>query len=53
MLPLFVFWKDDDKRNKLNVSILESFKELFSNKKVFYFLIAISIIGIVKAMNNI
>lgn len=40
MLPLLVFWKDDDKRNKLNVSILESFKELFSNKKVFYFLIA-------------
>jgi len=40
MLPLFFFWKDDDKRNKLNVSILESFKELFSNKKVFYFLIA-------------
>lgn len=40
MLPLFIFWKDDDKRNKLNVSILESFKELFSNKKVFYFLIA-------------
>ena len=40
MLPLIVFWKDDDKRNNLNVSILESFKELFSNKKVFYFLIA-------------
>ena len=40
MLPLIVFWKDDVKRNTLNFSILESFKELFSNKKVFYFLIA-------------
>ena len=40
MLPLIVFWKDDVKRNTLNFSILESFKELFSNKKVFYFLVA-------------
>ena len=40
MLPLIVFWKDDVKHNTLNFSILESFKELFSNKKVFYFLIA-------------
>ena len=40
MLPLIVFWKDDVKCNTLNFSILESFKELFSNKKVFYFLIA-------------
>ena len=40
MLPLIVFWKDNDKHNKSNISILESFKELFSNKKVFYFLIA-------------
>ena len=40
MLPLILFWKDDVKHNPLNFSILESFKELFSNKKVFYFLIA-------------
>ena len=40
MLPLILFWKDDDKNNTSNFSILESFKELFSNKKVFYFLIA-------------
>ena len=40
MLPLILFWKDDDKHNTSNFSILESFKELFSNKKVFYFLIA-------------
>ena len=40
MLPLIVFWKDDVKRNTLNFSVLESFKELFSNKKVFYFLVA-------------
>ena len=40
MLPLIIFWKDDVKHNTLHFSILESFKELFSNKKVFYFLIA-------------
>jgi UMF1 family MFS transporter len=40
MLPLILFWKDDVKHNPLNFSVLESFKELFSNKKVFYFLIA-------------
>ena len=40
MLPLILFWKDDVKHNISNFSILESFKELFSNKKVFYFLIA-------------
>ena len=40
MLPLIIFWKDDVKHNMLHFSILESFKELFSNKKVFYFLIA-------------
>ena len=40
MLPLILFWKDDDKHTTSNFSILESFKELFSNKKVFYFLIA-------------
>jgi len=40
MLPLILFWRDDVKHNPLNFSVLESFKELFSNKKVFYFLIA-------------
>ena len=40
MLPLIIFWKDDVKHNTLHFSILESFKELFYNKKVFYFLIA-------------
>lgn len=40
MLPLILFWRDDVKHNSSNFSVLESFKELFSNKKVFYFLIA-------------
>ena len=40
MLPLILFWRDDVKHNPSKFSVLESFKELFSNKKVFYFLIA-------------
>jgi len=40
MIPLIVFWKDDSKSSKLKISITESFKELFSNKKIFYFLLA-------------
>ena len=40
MLPLILFWKDNVEPNKLKLSISESFKEIFSNKKVFYFLLA-------------
>ena len=38
MLPLILFWKDDKRLDKLKLSIIQSFKELFSNKKIFYFL---------------
>ena len=40
MIPLIIFWKDDIKPYKLKLSISQSFKELFSNKKIFYFLLA-------------
>ena len=40
MIPLVIFWKDDSKLNKLKLSIVKSFKELFTNKKIFYFLLA-------------
>ena len=40
MIPLIIFWKDDKKSDKLTLSIIQSFKELFSNKKIFYFLLA-------------
>ena len=40
MIPLILFWDDQPKPNILKLSITESFKELFSNKKVFYFLLA-------------
>ena len=40
MIPLILFWDDRSKPNKLKLSITESFKEVFSNKKVFYFLLA-------------
>jgi len=40
MLPLILFWKDVKKPDKLKLSIIQSFKELFSNKKIFYFLLA-------------
>ena len=38
MLPLILFLKDDKRLDKLKLSIIQSFKELFSNKKIFYFL---------------
>lgn len=40
MIPLFLFWNDNAKPYKLKLSMSDSFKELFSNKKVFYFLLA-------------
>ena len=40
MMPLIIFWKDDAKPSKLKLSISQSFKELFSDKKIFYFLLA-------------
>ena len=40
MIPLILFWKDDARSDKLKISISQSFKELFSNKKIFYFLLA-------------
>ena len=40
MIPLILFWEDDTKPNKLKLSLIQSFKELFSNKKIFYFLLA-------------
>lgn len=40
MMPLILFWKDDARSDKLKISITQSFKELFSNKKIFYFLLA-------------
>ena len=40
MIPLIIFWKDDVRTNKFKISISQSFKELFSNKKIFYFLLA-------------
>jgi len=40
MMPLILFWKDDARSDKLKISIPQSFKELFSNKKIFYFLLA-------------
>ena len=40
MIPLIIFWKDDKKSEKLTLSIIQSFRELFSNKKIFYFLLA-------------
>jgi len=40
MIPLILFWKDDKKLDKSTLSIIQSFKELFSNKKIFYFLLA-------------
>ena len=40
MLPLILFWEDKTKPNISKLSVIESFKELFSNKKVFYFLLA-------------
>ena len=40
MMPLILFWKDDARSDKLKISISQSFKELFSNKKIFYFLLA-------------
>lgn len=40
MIPLILIWDDQTKPNKLKLSMTESFKELFSNKKVFYFLLA-------------
>ena len=40
MIPLILFWKDDARSDKLKISIPQSFKELFSNKKIFYFLLA-------------
>ena len=40
MIPLILFWDDRSKPNKLKLSITESFKEVFSNKKIFYFLLA-------------
>ena len=40
MIPLILFWKDDTKPSKFKLSISQSFKELFSNKKIFYFLLA-------------
>ena len=40
MIPLILFWKDDKKSDKLTLSIIQSFKELFSNKRIFYFLLA-------------
>ena len=40
MIPLILLWDDQTKPNKLKLSMTESFKELFSNKKVFYFLLA-------------
>ena len=40
MIPLFLFWNDNAKPHKLKLSMSDSFKELFSNKKVFYFLLA-------------
>ena len=40
MVPLILFWDDRSKPNKLKLSITKSFKEVFSNKKIFYFLLA-------------
>ena len=40
MMPLIIFWKDDTRSSKLKLSIYQSFKELFSDKKIFYFLLA-------------
>ncbi len=40
MIPLILFWKDNSEPNKLKLSITQSFRELFSNKRVFYFLLA-------------
>ena len=40
MTPLIIFWQDDINYNKSKLSISQSFKELFSNKKIFYFLLA-------------
>ena len=40
MMPLIIFWKDETKPSKLKLSISQSFKELFSDKKIFYFLLA-------------
>ena len=40
MIPLILFWEDETEPSKLKLSISQSFKELFSNKKIFYFLLA-------------
>ena len=40
MIPLILYWEDNTRPNSEKLSISESFKELFSNKKIFYFLLA-------------
>ena len=40
MIPLILYWEDNSRPNSEKLSISESFKELFSNKKIFYFLLA-------------
>ena len=37
MIPLILYWEDNTRPNSETLSISESFKELFSNKKIFYF----------------